>query len=296
MLRLIFLLLWLPVAGLAQTYPDPLSDTVSDYAALLPPEDEARISSALQAAREETGVHIVLVTIASQWDYGGTGRLADFATGWFNTWGIGDATRNDGILILVSRGDREMRIALGEAYDVIWDGRAQRVIDTAMLPAFRSEDYVKGLEEGALLAIDQLARPFVAKTPVTEDSGFPQPSLMERYGGWGFGALFIGFFAWMIFGEKIRKVAARYERCAECGKRNMRTLREVTVAATQDTGGQGLIRRRCNSCKHSYTKSFTTLSLGEESRRKSKRSKSGGRSSSGFGGGRSGGGGASGKW
>jgi uncharacterized protein len=141
MLRLLALLIWLPCAAMAQTFPEPLSDTVNDYAGLLSSDEVASLSNTLVAARQETGVHIVLVTIEDQAGYGDTGRFADFATAWFNAWGIGDKTRNDGILILVSRDDREMRIALGSGYDVIWDGRAQRVIDTAMLPAFKAEDY-----------------------------------------------------------------------------------------------------------------------------------------------------------
>ncbi len=143
MLRLLALLVWFPLAAFAQSYPEPLSDTVNDYADLLPPEAEARVVATLQAAREETGVHIVLATIISQGDYGGDARFADFATGWLNAWGIGDASWNDGVLILVARDDREMRIVLGGGFDVIWDGRAQRVIDTAMLPAFRDDETMR---------------------------------------------------------------------------------------------------------------------------------------------------------
>lgn len=295
MLRLLSLLLFLPFAALAQTFPAPLSDTVSDYADLLPPEAEARIAATLQAARAETGVHIALVTINRQADYNNPARFADFATGWFNAWGIGDAARNDGILIFVSKGDREMRIALGLAYDVIWDGRAQRVIDTAMLPAFRKDDYALGLENGALMAIDQLARPFAAKAEVTIDSGFPQPSLFERYGGWALGGLFVSFFAWMIFGQQAGAFIARWERCPQCGNRNMRTEREITEAATETLGGKGMEHRRCNSCKYDRAKPFITPSLANARKAAAKRSK-GSRSSGGFGGGRSGGGGASGKW
>lgn len=300
MLRILSFLLFLPMAALAQTnpaplaYPAPLSDTVSDYADLLPAEVEARVAAALQAARDETGVHIALATITDKARYGGPARFADFATGWFNAWGIGDAARNDGILILVSQSDREMRIALGDAYDVIWDGRAQRVIDVAMLPAFRNNDYAKGLEDGAMMAISQLARPFAANEAVTEDSGFPQPSFLDRFGLWIFGGAFISFFAWLILGQQVGTFITRWEKCPKCGNRNMRTEREVTTAATETLGGAGMEYRRCNSCKYERGKSFVTPSLASARKAKARRAKSSG--SSGFGGGRSGGGGASGKW
>ncbi len=291
MLRVLCLMLLMPMAAMAQTYPEPLSDTVSDYADLLPPEAEARVTAALQAAREETGVHIVLAVIGSQADYGGTGRFADFATGWFNAWGVGDATRNDGILILVGTRDREMRIALGHAYDVMWDGRAQRVIDTAMLPAFRNEDYAKGLEDGAMLAIDQLARPFAAHEEVTEDSGFPSASgapdvlaiVMAVLVGLGV--------VWAVFQRKFGDMVLRFRRCSVCGRRSLHRVHEVTLAPGETTPGEAIDHRRCRSCGDDHATVRVLPSLADA---RAARKSSGG--SSGFGGGSSGGGGASGRW
>jgi uncharacterized protein len=289
MLRLLIVLLWLPLAGFAQTYPAPLSDTVNDYANLLPPEAAARVNAALQTAREETGIHIVLATIAAQADYGGTGRFADFATGWFNSWGIGDATRNDGILILVAEKDREMRIALGAAYDPVWDGRAQRVVDTAMLPAFRNDDYAKGLEDGALMAIEQLARPFAAHEAVTEDSGFPaEPWLDKVIGGVMFAGI-AGVILWGLVKSRLRDFAVRFKRCPNCGARRLQLTQKTTLEPAETTQGQGLRIETCGHCGHERRDSFT---LPSKAAARAKTSSS----SSGFGGGRSGGGGASGKW
>jgi uncharacterized protein len=289
MLRLLIVLLWLPLASFAQTYPAPISDTVNDYVGLLPPEAAERIATALRAAREETGVHIVLVTINAQADYGGTGRFADFATGWFNAWGIGDTARNDGILILVGSQDREMRIALGHAYDVIWDGRAQRVIDTAMLPAFRNEDYARGIEDGALMAIEQLARPFAANAIVTEDSGFPAEPWIDKVIGVAMTVAFGGFILWAMFRKKLRDISVRFRKCPDCGARNLRLSREVAVKPGETTRGQGQRKVTCGHCGTDRNETYAIPSLSEA--REAKAS-----SDSGFGGGSSGGGGASGKW
>lgn len=296
MLRVLCLLIFLPVAALAQSYPAPLSDTVSDYADLLPPEAEARVAAALQAAREETGVHIVLAVIGSQADYASsgasTGRFADFATGWFNAWGIGDATRNDGILILVGERDREMRIALGRAYDVMWDGRAQRVIDTAMLPAFRNENYAEGLEDGAMLAIDQLARPFAAKVDVTEDSGFPEESPVPAVMGVVMAVLMGLGVVWAVFRRQLGAMALRWKRCPNCGARSLRMVHEVTLEPGETTAGEAVDHRRCSRCGNDEP---TVRILPSKADARAARASSSS-SSSGFGGGSSGGGGASGKW
>lgn len=292
MLRVLSFLLFLPMAALAQTtpappaYPAPLSDTVSDYADLLPPEAEARVAAALQAARDETGVHIALATITDKARYGGPARFADFATGWFNAWGIGDAARNDGILILVSQSDREMRIALGDAYDVIWDGRAQRVIDVAMLPAFRNDDYAKGLEDGAMMAIDQIARPFAAKEPIADENAWRWAEAAFKVVAFGgFGLIVI----WAILKDRIRDAVTGFRRCPDCGARSLKITREVVAQPGRTTDGQAVRRETCGHCGNQRS-AYSTL----PSELKQQRIR--GRSKSGFSGGRSGGGGASGKW
>lgn len=289
MLRLLIVLMWLPLAGFAQTYPAPTSDLVNDYANLLPPEATNRITTALQAARDETGIHIVLATIERQADYGGTDRFADFATGWFNAWGIGDAARNDGILILVGHQDREMRIALGRAYDPVWDGRAQRVIDTAMLPAFRNEDYAKGLEDGAMMAIDQLARPFASNQAVTDNSGFPDGPLLDQIlAPLMFAIAFVGIL-FAAFRRKIDGFAVRFRKCPSCGARRLHLSHEITLQAGEVTQGQGQRHVTCGNCGN-YSNDSYVIPSNAEARKASSSSK--GR----FDGGSSGGGGASGKW
>lgn len=159
-------LLALPFAAAAQDYPPPGSDTVNDWAEVLPPEAEARIAASLRAARQETGVQVVLVTMARIADHGGAGqRLESYAKGLFNAWGVGDGQRNDGILVLVATEDRAMRIALGAGYDPVWDNAAQAAIDRGFLPGFRAGRMGAGIETGMDEVIARIARPFAAGQP-----------------------------------------------------------------------------------------------------------------------------------
>jgi uncharacterized protein len=152
----------MPLMAVAQTYPAALSDTVSDHADALPPMVEFRLTDALRAVRADTGVQVVLAVIGSRADYGDTGRMDAFAKGMFNAWGIGDAARNDGVLILLAITDREVRVALGSGYGPVWDGAAQRVVDDAMLPLLRAGDVAGAAEAGVLAATDRIARPFAS--------------------------------------------------------------------------------------------------------------------------------------
>lgn len=121
---------------------------VNDYADLLDAAAEGRIRDHLIELYERTGIEMTVLTIRAMSDYGHDGPIEPFATRLFNTWGIGNAERNDGVLILVARDDRRMRIELGSGYSAAWDGRMQRVIDEAFLPAFRRDAYQEGIERG----------------------------------------------------------------------------------------------------------------------------------------------------
>lgn len=285
MLRLLAFLLAFPALATAQTLPAPLSDTISDYADLLTPDQESALTDRLQAARDVTGVHIHIATMGRIADYGGDGQsIESYGKKLFNHWGIGDATRNDGILILVASDDREMRIALGAGYDPVYDGLAQRVIDRDMLPAFRAGDYAGGITAGVESAITRLAQPFAAHET-------PQPVADEPLGTdvWlifaGFGAMFLGILG-LILRPFLGDMAARFRNCPQCGTRGLHRHRDVLNAATTALAGHGQQITRCGNCSYEHNEPYVIPIRSKDS--------SGG--SSGFGGGGSSGGGASGKW
>lgn len=278
-----FLLLW-PLQAVSQALPEPLTDTISDFADLLPPDTEARVTEALIAGRKETGVHVVVVTLTSLAEYGGAGqRIEDYAKTLFNQWGVGDKDRDDGIMILIARDDRAMRIALGSGYDSIWDNNAQRVIDRYFLPAFRADDYAGGIEAGVPATFDLIAAPFVA--------GNPPPPPPEPEGDWvdfaAVGAVFA--FAAVVIGTILKTalsdVLVGFKACPKCGKRHLSRHRDVLVAATRSSIGHGTVHTRCSACGYHDSATYTISRVSDNDS-----------SSGGFGGGSSSGGGATGRW
>jgi uncharacterized protein len=271
----------LPHGALAQALPPPISDTVSDFADLLPPEAEARISAALAQGRAETGVHVTLVTMAQIADHGGAGeRIEDYAKRLFNHWGVGDAARDDGILILIAHRDREMRIALGAGYEVIWDNAAQRVIDRYFLPAFGDDDYIGGIEAGIPATFDLIAAPFAAGQPAP-----PEPPM--EWSDLGALAMFAIFAIALVVSaarQTLGDLAVRFRACPNCGKQSLSRQRSIQTAATANVAGIGLAVTTCAAYGHSSRSTYPIAPL------------SSGSSSGGFGGGSSSGGGASGRW
>jgi uncharacterized protein len=282
-------LLLAPLAALAEPYPGHVTTTVNDYANLLEPDMEAKVAAALEALRGETGIEATVLTIETRWAYDPSPSIEVFATGLFNAWGIGDATRNDGILILVVRDDREMRIELGSGYSPEYDLPAQDIINNVMLPEFRNDRYDLGILEGTKAVIEHIARRHAGLAPTEGSVPIGAPS------GGGAGLTFGLILAEVIFGagllalifrRRIGQMILRYKTCPQCGARGLTGERRVLTQPTSTTRGAGETITRCSHCSWTLTKSFTIPDTSSSS------SSSGGS----FGGGSSSGGGASGRW
>ncbi|SDE17598.1 uncharacterized protein SAMN05421538_104233 [Paracoccus isoporae] len=304
----IWLLLALPCA--AQNLPDWDVNSITDRAGILSGEDARIIDQALIALNEQTGVEGTVVTLTDRGRYGGTDGLEPFATRLFNDWGVGNAERNDGFMVLFLRDDREARIELGAGYPAGYDDTAQRIMDGTMLPAFRDGDYSAGLREGALAVIDQIARPHAQGTtpPRPRLNWFQRNTDKVVEGFLGLvgllGAFFYGRSWWNV------------NRCPTCGARGIITEQSPLRVDLGDGSWKlerDRIEKNCPECGWSEitseprVQSVVIGSSGEilsRSRNRDHRSHpsrwsgggGGGGRGGGFGGGSSSGGGASGRW
>jgi uncharacterized protein len=139
------------LAGAAQIpIPQPQSKYVSDYANVLTLEDQRAIEDELYRVEEQTGIEITVVTIDQIADYDASEPpIESFAKTWFNTWGVGKAASNDGVLLLMSVKDRKCRIELGGGYPKEMDRRMEQVMQGDIIPAFKNGQYSTGLRAGA---------------------------------------------------------------------------------------------------------------------------------------------------
>jgi len=144
-------LLFLAVANPAAAFSVPGSPTglVSDFANLLEPSQKQDLETKLESFKAETSNEIAVVIIDSL--EGDT--IEDAAVRLFNAWGIGGEKNDNGILLLVAIGDRQMRIETGYGLEgAVPDATAYQIISKTLQPAFRQEDYYGGLNK----ATDQI--------------------------------------------------------------------------------------------------------------------------------------------
>jgi len=136
--------------SLIANYPQYDNVYVNDWAGLLDSSAESQITQQLKTLRANSDVEITFVSIERMSDYPNTQRTIEgFALDLFNQWGVGNAERNDGVLVLVSRFDREMRIATGRGYDATnKNSVAKSIIDNYFIPNFKRDNYQKGILDG----------------------------------------------------------------------------------------------------------------------------------------------------
>jgi uncharacterized protein len=122
-----------------------LTGRVVDAADILPAAYEARLSDTLKSIKDETSVQLVVATTP---DLKGE-TIDDYSLKLANDWGIGNAERNDGLMILVAPRERKVRIEVGRGLETaVTDGEAKRIIECDMIPHFRAGDYIRALDAG----------------------------------------------------------------------------------------------------------------------------------------------------
>lgn len=136
---------WAEPAAAAGPEVPLLTGRVNDYADMIPSEQEAAIEAALERLEADVGAQVVVLTIPSLEGL----AIEDFAIQVVEAWRLGREAQDDGVLLLVSRDDRELRIEVGYGLEGdLTDARSRRIISEIMVPRFRDGDFGGGILAG----------------------------------------------------------------------------------------------------------------------------------------------------
>ncbi|WP_018388081.1 YgcG family protein [Ancylobacter sp. FA202] len=134
------------------TFP-ALTGRVVDGAQVLSPDARAALEAKLAAQEARTTDQFVVATVSS---LEGT-SVEDYANRLFRFWKLGQADKDNGVLLLVAPNERRVRIETGYGLEgVLPDAVASTIIQTVVLPAFRNGDFAGGIEKGADAVIEVL--------------------------------------------------------------------------------------------------------------------------------------------
>ena len=149
----IFILLAVGVRAqniLQQPYPPRL---VVDAAGMLGSDEANDLEQKLVAFDDSTSNQIAVVTIDSL----GDNDLEDYANQLFRKWGIGTKKNDNGVLLLIVKDTRQIRIEVGYGLEgAITDEQSGSIIRDILTPNFKTGDYYTGIDQ-AVTALEQAA-------------------------------------------------------------------------------------------------------------------------------------------
>ncbi|WP_048305752.1 YgcG family protein [Halomonas sp. PR-M31] len=175
LLLLLLLPLWALSAQAQQPEFPELSGRVVDKAELLNPQAEAQLTEMLEAHEQQSTEQVVVVTVPSLQGY----DIADYGYQLGRQWGIGQKGEDNGALLIVAPEERKVRIEVGYGLEGrLTDAQSSIIINQIMTPAFRQDDYAKGITQGAaamvqVLGGDPLAEPKGGASRNNESQGGP---------------------------------------------------------------------------------------------------------------------------
>jgi len=132
----------LDVAALGVPY---LTGRINDEAEMIPAEVRERLEAELAGLEDETGAQVVVLTVPSL--EGET--LEDYSLRVAETWELGRGDVDDGVLFLVARDDRKMRLEIGYGLEpTLTDALSSRILNDVVRPRFKAGDFGGGIEAG----------------------------------------------------------------------------------------------------------------------------------------------------
>lgn len=140
--------------GFAQfTIPEKpdFQTSVYDYAQVLSANEKAQLEEKLVHYSDSTSTQIVIITIESL-----KGEdVSQLATNWAQTWGIGQAKEDNGVIILLAKAEKKIAINPGYGLeDRLTAGTGGEIIRNIIVPEFKAGSYYNGLDKGTNAIID----------------------------------------------------------------------------------------------------------------------------------------------
>ena len=177
-----------------------LKARVTDTTGTLSPADIGGIEARLKAFEQKKGSQMVVLMVSTTQPE----AIEQYALRVAETWKIGRKGVNDGVILLIAKDDRKLRIEVGYGLEgAIPDAIAKRIIAEVITPKFRGGDFAGGI----LAGVDKL-------TAVAEGEALPPPAPKKRVASSrsSTSSDFIGFaiFAIVVAGVVLRKLTGRF--------------------------------------------------------------------------------------
>jgi len=195
----LFLLLLVTVPAFAEPPIPALTGRVVDQAGILDAATSNAITNQLAGFESSTGIQVVVVTLPDLKGY----VIEDWGLALGRGWAIGQAGKNNGVLLIVAPNDRELRIEVGYGLEGdIPDATANSIIQQEIIPDFKRGDMNGGVRAGVNAILAALGGTYQPTAPL------PVRSSAETF--WDIAPKF-GVFAMIFLFIVIGSLRRRYD-------------------------------------------------------------------------------------
>ena len=192
------LLLVAAVPAAAQDFPK-LTGRVVDQANIIPDAQEAQLTQKLEALQQASSRQLVVATVSDLQGY----PIEDYGYQLGRAWGIGQKGANNGVILLIAPAQRKVRIEVGYGLEpIITDALSSTIIEDQIVPAFKENDYPRGILQGADALIQQLGAPpeEAEQRALAAQQKQQQAQASQSDGGGGGGSIFpLLFWGFILF-------------------------------------------------------------------------------------------------
>jgi uncharacterized protein len=130
-----------------------LTGRVVDQAGILNADIRGDLADKSKDLEEKSGIQLVVATVTSLQG----SDIETYANELFRTWKLGQAQKNNGVLLLVAPNERKVRIEVGYGLEgALTDAVASVIISSAIVPRFKNGDFPGGIERGVGGILDVL--------------------------------------------------------------------------------------------------------------------------------------------
>lgn len=129
----------------------PLQSAVTDLTQTLSAQEQAALNDKLSQFSQQSGSQVAVLLLPSTQPE----EISQFGIRLAEAWKIGREKQDDGVIVIVAKNDRKMRIEVGYGLEgAIPDAIAKRIISEQIAPAFKQGQFYQGLN----LATDTLIK------------------------------------------------------------------------------------------------------------------------------------------
>jgi uncharacterized protein len=190
-------LLFPPAYTAAEIAVPPLKARVTDLTATLTSDQRAALEQKLAALEARKGSQVAVLLVPTTQPE----TVEQYAIRVFDQWKLGRKGTDDGVLLLVAKNDRQLRIEVGYGLEgAIPDAIARRVIDEDIVPLFKQGNFYGGISAGT----DRVSK-------LIEGESMPPPRRTAApASGWSAETLFIGFIILAMASQLLHSLLGRF--------------------------------------------------------------------------------------